>query len=295
LTVARNQVTVVIPTLNEEKAIGVVLEELKRYGYDNILVVDGYSTDDTVEVVDHNGVRVVFQHGRGKTGAFRTAVEYVDTPYLVVMDGDATYDPRGIERLLAHADHYDHVIGRRAREKNQMSRLHRLGNWVITKAFNLLMGTGLSDVCSGMWLLKTESARQLDLNSSGFALEVEVATQMAIRGSLTEVPIGYRSRVGRRKLGTWREGLRILVSVVNLARIYNPALLFSAVASLSMIPACVILGWVALEVLFWGVWHSGYALTGMMLLSLASQALTVATISILLKRMEKRITQKMKG
>jgi len=292
MAVSKDQITIVVPTLNEEKAIGVVLEELKQHGYDNILVVDGYSTDNTVEVANHNGVRVVFQHGRGKTGALRTAVEHVDTPYLVVMDGDATYDPSGIERLLAHADRYDQVIGYRAEGRKNIPRFHRLGNWLITKAFNLLMGTGLSDVCSGIWLLRTEKARQLELNSSGFAVEVEVTAQ--VRDSVTEVPIDYRSRLGKKKLGTWREGLRILTSLVRLARVYNPVLLFSAIASLSIIPACIILGWVGLEVLLWHRWRETWLMLGTMLLLFASQALAVSTMSILLKRMERRIMQSLR-
>ena len=292
MTVSRDQVTVVIPVLNEERAIGVVLRELKEHGYGNVLVVDGYSTDKTVEVANDNGVRVVYQHGRGKTGALRTAVERVDTPYLVVIDGDATYDPGGIERLLAHADRYDQVIGYRAEGRKNIPWLHRLGNWLITKAFNLLMGTGLSDVCSGIWLLRTEKARQLELNSSGFGLEVEVAAQ--VRDSVTEVPIGYRSRVGKRKLGTWREGLRILTSLVRLARAYNPVLLFSAVASLSIIPACIILGWVGLEVLLWHRWRETWLMLGTMLLLFATQAVAVSTISILLRRMERRIMESLR-
>jgi len=293
VTLSKDQVTVVIPTLNEEEAIGLVLEELKQHGYDNIVVVDGYSTDKTVEVANHNGVRVVYQHGRGKTGALRTAVEHVYTPYLVVMDGDATYDPSGIERLLHHADRYDEIIGYRANGRGHIPRLHRLGNWVITRAFNLFMGNSLSDVCSGMWLLRTERARQLELNSSGFGLEVEVAAQ--VRDSVTEVPIGYRSRVGKKKLGTWREGLRILASVVRLARAYNPVLLFSAIASLSIIPACIILGWVGLEILLWHRWRETWLMLGTMLFLFASQALAVSTVSILLRRMERRILERLRG
>jgi dolichol-phosphate mannosyltransferase len=292
VTVSKDQVTIVIPTLNEERAIGVVLDELKQHGYKNVLVVDGYSKDNTVKIANLNGARVLYQHSRGKTGALRTAVEHVDTPYLVVMDGDATYDPSGIERLLAHADHYDEVIGYRAEGRDHIPWLHRLGNWVITKAFNLLMGTDLSDVCSGMWLLRTERARQLELNSSGFGLEVEVAAQ--VRDSATEVPVGYRPRVGKKKLGTWREGLRILASLVRLARAYNPVLLFSAIASLSIIPACIILGWVALEVLLWHRWRETWLMLGTMLLLFASQAVAVSTVSILLKRMESRIMQSLR-
>ncbi len=112
-----------------------------------------------------------------------------------------------------------------------------------------------------------------------------------MEGRVTEVPITYRSRVGNKKLGTWREGIRILASVLNLAWMYNPALLFSAIASLAIIPASIVLGWVIVELLIWGIWHSGWALIGMMLFFFATQALTVATISMLLKRMEARTSR----
>jgi len=74
-----------------------------------------------------------------------------------------------------------------------------------------------------------------------------------------------------------------------LARAYNPALLFSGLVALASIPALFILGWTALEAILYGVWHSEYALTGLMLLVLASQGFTIATITVLLRRMEKRM------
>jgi len=121
---------------------------------------------------------------------------------------------------------------------------------------------------------------------------VEIAAQTATSGKVTEIPIAYRKRVGFKKLSSWRHGFQIIRSIFGLARKYNPALLFSAVVALAFIPALVILGWVILEILLYGVWHSGYALIGFMLLVLASQGLTVATISLLLRRMEKRIMEK---
>jgi dolichol-phosphate mannosyltransferase len=67
-----DEVTVVIPTLNEEAAVGKVIAELNEEGFHNILVVDGYSSDGTVNVVKGNGTRVLYQHGPGKTGALKT-------------------------------------------------------------------------------------------------------------------------------------------------------------------------------------------------------------------------------
>jgi len=292
MPLSKDDITIVIPTLNEEEAIGRVIEELKQTGYYNILVVDGYSIDGTKKIAEANGCYVVFQHSRGKCGAIETAIENVKTPYMLIMDGDYTYDPKDIENFLTHCEKYDQIIGVRINGRGNISHLNRLGNWFITKTFNVLMGTKLSDVCSGMYLIKTDAARQLELNTKGFDVEVEIAAQTATSGKVTEIPIAYRKRVGFKKLSSWRHGFQIIRSIFGLARKYNPALLFSAVVALAFIPALVILGWVILEILLYGVWHSGYALIGFMLLVLASQGLTVATISLLLRRMEKRIMEK---
>jgi len=289
--VSKNDITVVLPTLNEEKAIGQIICELKQSGYHNVLVVDGYSTDATTKVAESNGGRVISQHSRGKCGAIETAVENVKTPYMLIMDGDCTYDPKDIERFFVHAEKYDQIIGVRTNGRRNIPKLNQFGNWLLTKTFNVLMGTKLSDVCSGMYLIKTDVARELELNTNGFDVEAEIAAQTATMGKVTEVPIDYRKRVGYQKLSAWRHGFQIIRTIFALSRRYNPALLFSAIVALLAIPAAILLGWVALEVFLYGVWHSGYALTGLMLMILASQGLTVATISIMLRRMEKRITR----
>ncbi|MCS7114989.1 MAG: glycosyltransferase [Candidatus Bathyarchaeota archaeon] len=285
-------VTVVIPTLNEAKAIGLVLDELRREGYGHVLVVDGYSRDGTDKIAQSKGAKVIYQHGVGKTGALKTAIEHVATPYILVMDGDHTYDPKDIGRLLGHGRFYSLVIG--ARDRRNISRLHRLGNWIITQTFNILFGTSLSDVCSGMYLLKTEFAKRIDLASRGFSTEVEVAAQAAVEQSITEVPIGYRARIGRRKLATWRHGFAILSSVVGLARRHNPILFLSAIAASTIIPAIAILLWVIYRLAFLGIWHSGWALMGVMLLLFASQSIALGAIAFLLRRIERRIIQRIR-
>ena len=289
MSVGKDDITVVLPTLNEEEAIERVIRELKQTGYRNILVVDGYSTDGTVKVAESNGAYVVFQHSSGKCGAVETAVENLKTPFMLVMDGDYTYDPKDIDSFLAHAEMYDQIIGVRANGRENIPLLNRFGNWLITKVFNTLMGTKLSDVCSGMYLISSDAANRLELNTKGFDVEVEIVAQTATDGRVTEVPIAYRKRVGSQKLSSWRHGFQIVRTVFGLARRYNPALFFSGLVALAVVPASFILGWVVLEVVLYGVWHSGYALTGLMLLVLASQGLTVAAISLLLRRMEKRI------
>jgi len=226
--VAKTDLTIVIPVKNEEGAIGHVIDELHQEGYTNILVVDGYSTDRTAEVAKSKpGVVFIQQHGKGKTGAVKTAIEHVTTPYMLIVDGDYTYPAKDIQNLLAHCSSYAQVIG--AREKTNISPLHRFGNKIITSTFNLLFGAGISDVCSGMYLLNTQVARELELSSKGFITEVEIASQTAARHNIADEPIGYRERIGKSKLSTIN-GFGILTNVIKLSMKHNPILFFAALA-----------------------------------------------------------------
>jgi len=288
----KDQVTVVIPVLNEAKAIAKVMEEVKAYGYRNILVVDGYSKDGTPEIAQAMGAKVVYQHRSGKAGAVMTAIECAETPYVVFMDGDYTYNPKDIERLLNHGERYAHVIG--VRDTKNMSRLHRLGNRVICQIFSLLFGVRVSDVCSGIYLLKTDEAKKCCLEESGFKVEIELVAQSASMEALTEVPISYRRRIGAGKLSTWRHGLEIVSAAFRLARRYNPVFLYSGLASLSIVPAALTLGWVASEQLMKRIWHSGWALVGIMFLLVAAQAFTLAGVSILINHFQKRLMREIR-
>jgi dolichol-phosphate mannosyltransferase len=288
-SVLKDDVTVVLPVLNEEEGISAVIDELLENGYKNILVVDGYSTDLTAQAAQGKGVTVVEQHGRGKTGAIKTAIEHMSKPYMLVMDGDFTYSAADIEKLLTHAKGYDQIIGARSQENIKPS--HRVGNRLISGLFNTLFGTSISDVCSGMYLLKSKSAKQLEFRTKGFSVEVEVLAQMAMQGNVTEVPIEYRKRLGQPKLSTLVHGVDILKSIFGLARVYNPVFIFSATAASAAIPGLAILSWIFWR---WGefkIFDTGWALAGGMLMLLASQAFIIGTISLLLKHSEIRIEQ----
>jgi dolichol-phosphate hexosyltransferase len=284
----KNDVTIVIPVLNEEEAIGPVLKELVELGYSNILVIDGYSTDSTVAIAKKFGVPVVQQHGPGKTGAIVTAADFVSTPYFLVMDGDYTYDPRNIERFLAHAENYDEIIGRRK------TRSHAIGNKMLTKVFNLLFGSNISDLCSGMYLLKTDKARHLSLTTNGFNVEAEIAAQMSQAGSITEVPIHYRDRIGTKKLSMWRDGLKIFTSIFNLAREYNPVFLFSWFAGLLALPGIVLLAMSGVNYFVFGGLDWSWILVGGGLVFFGSQSLVAGTIALVMKRSEKRISNQIR-
>jgi dolichol-phosphate mannosyltransferase len=288
-----DDITIVIPTLNEAEAIGKVIDELKQEGYKNILVVDGYSNDGTPEIARQKGAKVIYQHGKGKAGAIKTAIENITTPYMLIMDGDHTYDPKDIKKMLLHANKYDQIIGRRTNTEN-IPILHRLGNKIINSTFNLLLGTSLSDVCSGMYMLKTEKIKEAELKSIDFSIEVEIAAYMTNYGKITEVPINYRKRIGKEKIRTWKSGYSIFKTVFWLARTYNPVFLLSTIATLLLIPGMIITTWQLYLRYVYGAqaWSLGMAWLGLILIIIGIQGFTTATIALLLKRVEKRLLQK---
>jgi hypothetical protein len=211
------------------------------------------------------------------------------------MDGDYTYDPADIERFLQHAKLYEQIVG--LRQSKNIGKLHQLGNQLICLVFNILFHTSVSDVCSGMYLMSTNAAKELYLRTRGFSVEAEVLAQMSMNGRVTEVPISYRNRIGKPKLVTWEHGIDIMKSVLLLARIYNPVFLFSLVAACSLMPGLGIMLYVLWVWLSGGAFYTAWALIGMLLLVLGSHAFIIGTIAILLKRSEIRIERlvRMKG
>ena len=288
---ASGAVTVVIPTLNEEQAIGKVIEELKACGWSDILVVDGGSSDSTREIAESMGARVVLQEGRGKADAVRTALKHVATPYIVVMDGDYTYPARHINELIREAEEkgLDEVIGARVRGRENIPLVNRFGNWVITKAFNLLFATHLSDVCSGMYLVRTDAAREVGFEAKGFSVEVEIAAHIAsTTRKIGEVPIEYRPRIGEPKLGK-RHGIRIMADAVRLALRYNPVFLLFASASLVLVPSVALAAWVGYRWLLLGVKHYVWGIIAVVGLGVGVISFLLAVMSLYLKRLELRI------
>ena len=292
---AFSDLTVVIPTLNEAEAIGKVIDEVLEVGVprENVIVVDGGSTDGTVEIARSKGVRVIKQVGEGKADAIKTAAEYVRTHYMLVIDGDYTYPPKHIPELYERVrGGYDLVIGSRRFSKGSQSLIYRVGNRLLTKFFNILFGSGLTDVLSGMYLIKTRVMKHLLFESRGFGIESEVAAHVvSTSGKVTEVPIEYRRRLGKKKLGV-THGLLILREMVRLAWRYNPIFFLLAAASLLMVPGLIIGGWVAYHYIFTGIKYYVKGVVAIILTLTGFQSLLLAIVTIYLKRMEYRINRR---
>ncbi len=284
----RNKVTVVLPTLNEEKAIGPVIDELKKEGLGNILVVDGHSTDKTVDIAKSKGVEVVIQDGKGKTDAIKSCIRHLKTDYTLFMDCDFTYDPKDVDKFLEKIKDYDEVIGDRNLKNENMAKMNRFGNSVITKFLNLVISANLSDVLSGMYMFKTELLKEIELTSKGFQLEVELAAKAAENGKIIQIPINYRGRMGDSNVSPFQEGWNNMRDILKFSYSYNPTILFSILSGLIMIPGIILVGYVGIEWVL-GSWHAGILQIGILLLVVGSNAVAFTFISIIIRRIERKV------
>ena len=291
-----DEVTVVIPTLNEAEAIGAVLDELIGLGVGNIIVIDGRSSDGTAEIARGRGVRVVVQRGRGKADAVLEGFRLARTRYVLLMDGDYTYPARHVFDLYsAVREGFDEVIGRRVYGPGSSSLLFRLGNKFLTWFFNLVFGTSLGDVLSGMYIVRRGAVEDMLYKTRGFSIESEIAAHIASTGGeIGEVPIEYRRRLGEKKLKVWH-GLLIFLDMVRLAWAYNPVFVLFSLGSLLLVPGLLLAGWVLYELLFAGVKHHIWALISVMLATSGFLSLLFAIFAIYVRHMELRLIKRLRG
>ena len=220
---ALNLVDVIIAALNEEEGIGLTLAEMSRSICTNrLIVVDGRSTDKTVEIAKDTGAQVLFQEGVGKGDAIAKAVGYIDpaADYVVITDADYTYPAEYVPdmiQILEKNPSVGMVSGNRfndSAEDKALRNLFYLGNRILAFSHNLLNGVTLEDPLTGLRVVRAEILRGWKVKSKGFDIEVELNHQVERRGfGIVEVPISYRKRLGEKKLKA-RHGATILKRIL---------------------------------------------------------------------------------
>lgn len=208
------KMSVIIPTMNEEKSIGLVIDEIKdAIGSSmpfEILVVDTDSKDRTRQIASEKGAVVVDEPRRGYGRAYKTGFEKASGEIIATLDADMTYPASDLPSLIETLETrgLDFVTTNRfARmDKGAMSAKHRFGNWVLSATTRLLFRVKLRDSQSGMWVFRRELLDRLELKSDAMSLSEEIKIEAFKKGKALEVPISYRVRVGDVKLSSWKDG-----------------------------------------------------------------------------------------
>ena len=205
------KISVVIPTFNEEQAIGEVVRAVPIDRIHDIVVVDNGSTDDTAAQASLAGARVVFESRPGYGSAcLAGAKASADADVFVFLDGDYSDDPRQLETVAAPVldNRADLVIGSRMNgrlEKGAMPLHGRLGNRFIVFLLRLLYGVDTTDIGS-FRAIKSQTLFGLKMEQMTYGWPVEMVVKAARRGlRIQSVPINYRRRIGKSKVtGTIR-------------------------------------------------------------------------------------------
>ena len=208
-----SRVTVVVPTKDEEGLIGEIVDAVKPYA-DEVLVVDGHSRDRTRDIAGEHGARVILDHGRGKGEALRLAIEQATTGILVFIDADGSHDPHDIPKLVApiRAGAADLVVG--SRGKGGSDELHGtfeqfiryIGSQLIMLAINYRWNVRLTDSQNGFRAIRKDVARKLGLTSNLTTIEQEMLMKaLKRRYRVAEIASHeYERRWGVSKVVVWK-------------------------------------------------------------------------------------------
>ncbi len=232
------KIAVIIPCLNEEATVASVVRDCLKYlpGAE-IYVFDNGSDDQTTQVAEKAGARVIHSPLRGKGNAIRHAFRVVDADYVMMIDGDGTYPVREAPRLIKMAsdNQYAMVMGSRLQLglPQAFRPMHYSGNRLFSALVSFLFGFPVQDLLTGQRVFSRHFVKNMQLVSRGFEVETELTIRALMQNlPMIEVSIPYvdRPEGSKSKLRTFRDGFIILKTVGRLWKHFKPMRFYSLLA-----------------------------------------------------------------
>jgi len=236
MTPTSMRLAVLVPCFNEEAAIASVIASFRSaLPAAEIYVYDNNSKDRTVAIAREAGAIVRSERRQGKGHVVRRMFADVDADVYVLVDGDATYDapsaPRMIEKLVR--ERLDMVVGLRVDQEQAAWRPgHRVGNRMLTGFLSEVFGQAFTDILSGYRVFSRRFVKSFPVLSDGFEIETELtvhALELSMPVAEIETPYYARPQGSFSKLNTWRDGFRILGTILKLYRSEKPLRFFSVI------------------------------------------------------------------
>lgn len=217
------KISIVIPTRNEEGMIKEIINGCRPYA-DELLVVDGHSTDKTREIAENAGVKVILDNGKGKGAALRQAATVVSGDIIVFIDADGSHDPQDIQKLVepiikGEADHVSgsRLIGGSSELHGGFDECFRLmGSSFITACINWRFKVVLSESQNGFRAIRTDVIKQLDLAEDITTIEQEMIMKTLKKGfRMAEVPTHeHKRKMGYSKISLKKVWFRYVYSLI---------------------------------------------------------------------------------
>jgi len=244
----RSKIAVLVPCYNEEIAIAQVVRDFRvALPGAAIFVYDNNSADNTAAFARAAGAEVLHEKRQGKGFVVRRMFSDVEADIYVLVDGDATYHAASAPAMIEHMldGQFDMVVASRVERGEGAYRAgHRAGNRLLTAFVAAVFGSGFNDVLSGYRVFSRRFVKSFPVLSGGFEIETELtvhALDLGLAVSEMETPYHPRLAGSASKLHTWRDGFRILWTIVQLYRAERPLPFFSligiALAAISVVLA----------------------------------------------------------
>jgi glycosyltransferase involved in cell wall biosynthesis len=234
MTVEAGSVSIIIPALNEEAAIGKVVGEIvKAFPKAEVIVVNDGSRDKTAEKAAQVGAKVLSHdkpHGYG--AALRTGTENASRPYILFCDGDGQHSVKDVRRIIEACEGYDMVVG--ARERGSHAPLLRRPGKLLLRWFaNFLAGEKIPDLNSGLRIYKHDVLmRYIHLMPKGFSFSTTgTFAMLKSNRRIKYIPIKAGERIGTSTVRQWRHGPQTLMLMLRLTVLFEPLKVFLSVAA----------------------------------------------------------------
>jgi glycosyltransferase involved in cell wall biosynthesis len=247
------KVAILIPCFNEELTVGQVVRDFRKQLPDaDVYVFDNNSSDRTVAVARDAGARIAFESRQGKGYVVQAMFREVDADIYVMVDGDDTYPPAEVHKLIAPvaAGEADMAVGSRftSRSESEIRALNRMGNRFFLHTINFIFKVKLSDTLSGYRAFSRKFVKNIPIFGGGFETETELTIKALAHGyRIVELPVDLKARPegSFSKIRVLQDGLLILNSILTLFRDYKPLTFFGAIGLflvlIGLIPGTVVI------------------------------------------------------
>ncbi len=245
-------IALLIPCYNEELTVADVVRQFRaQLPEADIYVFDNNSNDRTVECAQAAGAQVFYERRQGKGYVVQSMFRQVDADIYIMVDGDGTYPPAEVHRLIEPVlrDEADMVVGSRLHDESssQFKSLNRMGNKMFLSVLNSVFKVKITDMLSGYRVFNRRFVKGVPLFGGGFETETELTIKALERGyRVVEVPVDLTTRPegSFSKIRIVHDGLRIMNTILALFRDYKPLTFFGAIGlalvALSLVPGLVV-------------------------------------------------------
>ena len=244
---SKPRIAVLLPCYNEEAAIAQTVAGFRAALPDAVVYVyDNNSSDQTREAAAAAGAIVRSERMQGKGNVVRRMFADIEADVYLIADGDATYDAEAAPALVARLldEQLDMVVAARRSELDDAYRRgHRIGNRILTGMLARLFGRTFSDILSGYRVFSRRFVKSFPALARGFETETEIsvhALELAMPVAEIVTAYGARPAGSHSKLSTWRDGWRILNTIIHLFRIERPVLFYGVISLLLSAVAIVL-------------------------------------------------------